>query len=136
MVIEMNKFATIPGLIVLSIGLAGCVGLTPYTPGPNTVIATNTDTGIHPGPLADGHAAIAYDPDGCQGWIMDDGIEGYSGRRFDPKSGLPARCQQVFHMRLIHAKKAGLERPPSAGRRPGIQRKKAARRQLCTEPGV
>ena len=39
--------------------------------------------------LQDGDAAIAYDPDGCQGWLMDDGVEGYSGRRFDPVSGLP-----------------------------------------------
>ena len=34
-------------------------------------------------------AAIAYDPDGCQVWIIDDGVEGYSSPRFDPKTGLP-----------------------------------------------
>ena len=33
--------------------------------------------------LVDGEAAIAYDPDGCQVWIIDDGIEGYSSPRFD-----------------------------------------------------
>ncbi|MEO6299631.1 MAG: hypothetical protein ABIV25_03745 [Paracoccaceae bacterium] len=91
----MNKFATLPGLVVLSFALAGCAGLEPSSPGPNRLIATNHDTGIHPGPLLDGHAAIAYDPDGCQGWIMDDGAEGYSGRRFDPKTGLPV-CNNLY----------------------------------------
>ena len=80
------RFALL-GLLALTT-LAGC-GLEPYSPGPNTVIASNHDSGSDPSPLVDGHAAIAYDPDGCQGWLMDDGVEGYSGRRFDPVSGLP-----------------------------------------------
>lgn len=75
--------------LVASLGLTACSGLVPYTPGPNTVIATSHDTGSDGSVLTDGQAAIAYDPDGCQGWIMDDGVEGYSGRRFDPVSGLP-----------------------------------------------
>ena len=45
--------------------------------------------------LTEGHAAIAYDPDGCQGWIIDDGLEGYSGRRFDPITGLPI-CNSLY----------------------------------------
>jgi hypothetical protein len=28
--------------------------------------------------------AIVYDPDGCQGWLIDSGLEGYSSRRRDP----------------------------------------------------
>lgn len=76
--------------------LAACgEGLVPYTPGPDTVIATNADSGTDRNPLVDGHAAIAYDPDGCQGWIMDDGVEGYSGRRYDPKTGLPV-CNGLY----------------------------------------
>ena len=63
--------------------------MTPYRHGPDTVIATASDSGTDNVGLADGNAAIAYDPDGCQGWIIDDGIEGYSGRRFDPVTGLP-----------------------------------------------
>lgn len=39
--------------------------------------------------LVDGEAGIAYDPDGCQVWLIDDGVEGYSGRRVDPATGLP-----------------------------------------------
>lgn len=84
------------GLLALAT-LAGCVedGLVPYQQGPDTVIASNHDTGFDNSPLVDGHAAIAYDPDGCQGWLMDDGVEGYTGRRYDPKSGLPV-CNDLY----------------------------------------
>lgn len=74
--------------------LAGCVtnesfeGTERYR-GADSVIATGEDQGQDPGVLRNGHAAIAYDPDGCQNWIMDDGLEGYSTPRYDPVSGLP-----------------------------------------------
>ncbi len=78
------------GLVLLSASLlSACDGLSPYTGDPNTVIATSQDRGRDKGVLAPGGGAIAYDPDGCQGWIIDDGVEGYSGRRYDPRSGLP-----------------------------------------------
>ena len=82
---------------LMALSLAGCVegGLVPYQAGPNTVIATNSDSGRDRNPLTDGHAAIAYDPDGCQGWLMDDGVEGYTGRRYDPKTGLPV-CNGLY----------------------------------------
>lgn len=77
------------GILVAGL-LSGCTeGLTPYVQSPDTVIATDRDSGSDSGVRIEGDAAIAYDPDGCQGWIMDDGVEGYSGRRFDPVSGLP-----------------------------------------------
>jgi hypothetical protein len=57
--------------------------------GPDSVIAVDNDTGTDDGGLVEGEAAIAYDPDGCQVWIIDDGLEGYSSPRFDPKTGLP-----------------------------------------------
>jgi hypothetical protein len=94
-VIEMMKFATVPALLIAAGLLSGCDGLTPYRGDPNTVIATAYDTGRDKGVLTDGHAAIAYDPSGCQVWIIDDGIEGYSGRRYDPVSGLPV-CDGQF----------------------------------------
>ncbi|MDT8856976.1 hypothetical protein RNZ50_18445 [Paracoccaceae bacterium Fryx2] len=76
--------------IVALVLVAGCSdGLRPYDGNPNTVIATAYDTGRDGGRLTNGGAAIAYDPDGCQNWIMDDGVEGYSTPRYDPKSGLP-----------------------------------------------
>jgi hypothetical protein len=57
--------------------------------GPDSVIANTQDAGTDTGTLIDGEAAIAYDPDGCQVWIIDDGLEGYSSPRYDPKTGLP-----------------------------------------------
>ena len=56
---------------------------------PDSVIATGAGQGATIPSCVDGEAAIAYDPDGCQVWIIDDGIEGYSTPRFDPRPGLP-----------------------------------------------
>ena len=96
----MSMFAKLPALTLVAATLAGCevgfeTGLTPYRQSPTTVIATAYDGGRDKGVLEDGGAAIAYDPDGCQGWIIDDGVEGYAGRRFDPISGLPI-CDNQF----------------------------------------
>ena len=75
-------------LVVLGLTASAC-GITPYG-GPDSVIAAGSDRGfIDRSALVNGEAAIAYDPDGCQNWIIDDGIEGYSSPRFDPRSGLP-----------------------------------------------
>lgn len=81
--------------LVLATGLAGCgafyessEGTQPYS-GPDSVIATAEDYGQDDTGLIDGQAAIAYDPDGCQVWIIDDGVEGYSSPRYNPKTGLP-----------------------------------------------
>jgi hypothetical protein len=57
--------------------------------GPDSVIAVDSDSGTDDAGLIEGEAAIAYDPDGCQVWIIDDGLEGYSSPRYDPKTGLP-----------------------------------------------
>jgi hypothetical protein len=88
--------------LVACAGLAGCEGgltyeggLTRYRENPNTVIATSSDTGRDNVSLRNGGFAIAYDPDGCQNWIADDGVEGYSTPRFDPVSGLPV-CNNQF----------------------------------------
>ncbi len=91
----------IPLALLAAAGLAGCEtitvesGLSPYKESPDTVIATAYDTGRDAGRLTNGGAAIAYDPDGCQNWIIDDGVEGYSTPRFDPVSGLPV-CNNEF----------------------------------------
>jgi hypothetical protein len=87
-----------PGLMLLLVaGLSGCgaytegfgfEGTQPYS-GPDSVIAVGEDQGVDNRDLVDGAAGIAYDPDGCQVWIIDDGIEGYATPRFDPKTGLP-----------------------------------------------
>jgi hypothetical protein len=64
--------------------------------GPDTVIAKSSDSGTDAdAKLVDGEAAIAYDPDGCQVWIIDDGVEGYSSPRFNPETGLPV-CDDKY----------------------------------------
>lgn len=93
---NMAKLQLIASGLVAASLLSACVeGVTQYTPGPNTVIATAIDKGQDKSGLANGEAAIAYDPDGCQGWIIDDGVEGYSGRRYDPATGLPV-CNSLY----------------------------------------
>ncbi|HLQ18044.1 MAG TPA: hypothetical protein VK146_03610 [Tabrizicola sp.] len=58
--------------------------------GPDSVIAKASDSGTDKDDgLVNAEAAVAYDPDGCQVWIIDDGVEGYSTPRFDPATGLP-----------------------------------------------
>lgn len=82
-------------LVALGMTLSGCGGLfegiegTQRYSGPDSVIATAEDYGRDSVGLIDGEAAIAYDPDGCQVWIIDDGVEGYSSPRFNPVTGLP-----------------------------------------------
>lgn len=48
------------------------------------------DGGLDGGPLEDGVAAIWVSPDGCQYWVIDDGIEGYMAARLN-RDGTP-RC--------------------------------------------
>jgi hypothetical protein len=92
----LTKLTPLLGLIVLpACESAGAFeGLRAY-PGPTAIIAKADDRGFDSGPLQDGAGAIVYDPDGCQGWLIDDGFEGYSGRRFDPVSGLPV-CNNLY----------------------------------------
>ena len=80
---------------VLAFGLSACASgeffedVQRYS-GPDSVIAKASDSGTDDDPgLVNGEAAIAYDPDGCQVWIIDDGVEGYATPRFDPATGLP-----------------------------------------------
>ena len=51
-----------------------------------------TDGGYDGGPLADGVANIWVDPDGCQHWYIDDGLEGYMSPRLH-RDGTPY-CQE------------------------------------------
>ena len=94
----MNKPVSLGLSLVLVTALAGC--LQPYPGvGPNgevPVIAQSVDGGpIDRTTIRQQQAAIAYDPDGCQNWLIDDGAEGYASRRRDPRSGLPV-CNSQF----------------------------------------
>lgn len=80
---------------VLAFGLSACASGEFFEDvqrygGPDSVIAKASDSGTDDDPgLVNAEAAIAYDPDGCQVWIIDDGVEGYATPRFDPATGLP-----------------------------------------------
>jgi hypothetical protein len=95
-VIQMNMRFAPAALVAVSL-LSACegAGLVRYVESPDTVIATAADTGRDNISLRNGGFAIAYDPDGCQNWIADDGVEGYSTPRYDPVSGLPI-CNNHF----------------------------------------
>ncbi len=94
---------TIPAALILATALSGCgVTLSRSTvngqppllaePRDHTLFGLDSQKGRG---LIDGQAAIAYDPDGCQIWIIDDGAEGYSSRRRDPVSGMPVCDSRV-----------------------------------------
>jgi len=51
------------------------------------------DSGIDGGVLRDGVASIWIDPDGCQHWYIDDGIEGFMTPRLN-RDGTP-KCQDA-----------------------------------------
>lgn len=71
------------GLGLTVVALAGCEVL----PGQNSIV----DRGFDGALLEDGRANIWIDPDGCQHWWIDDGIEGYMSPRLN-RDGTP-RCQ-------------------------------------------
>lgn len=92
----MAQFRTFGASLLLLSALSAC-GVSPV---PRTtadglpVIGTAYDTGIDRKPGLTQQTAIAYDPDGCQAWLIDDGLEGYASRRNDPVSGLPV-CNSI-----------------------------------------
>ena len=96
--LNITGMVKIPATLMAVLALTGCIesreGTTKYK-GPDSVLATGLDKGRDEGVLKNGVAAIAYDPDGCQNWIIDDGLEGYSTPRYDPVSGLPV-CNDKY----------------------------------------
>ena len=72
----------------LMIGLALGVLAACERTGDNNAIV---DGGIDGGFLRDGVANVWIDPDGCQHWYIDDGLEGYMTPRLN-RDGTP-KCQ-------------------------------------------
>jgi hypothetical protein len=52
------------------------------------------DRGFDAKPLSELQAGIWVDPNGCDHWIIDDGVEGYLSARLDPVTGKPV-CSGV-----------------------------------------
>lgn len=62
-------------LLGLAIGLAGCV---------DDKRDKTVDRGFDSKHLSQLEAGIWIDPNGCDHWIVDDGVEGYLSQRLDP----------------------------------------------------
>ncbi|MEN8841640.1 MAG: hypothetical protein ABF254_02645 [Octadecabacter sp.] len=77
------------GLAVLSLSACGGFEGTRTMSGPNDFIAVAGDLGRDSNRNGMDNAGIAVTPDGCQAWVIDDGIEGRASNRLDPVSGLP-----------------------------------------------
>jgi hypothetical protein len=91
----MNPLPLRSAVLALTL-LGACADAGLQGGGQPRLIAQPGDSGlIDRVPLGQSMPAIAYDPDGCQNWIIDDGAEGYASRRRDPRSGLPVCNDRV-----------------------------------------
>lgn len=81
----MSKTAL--SVILASTMLAGCVN------------DTTRDSGLDSGSLSEMRAGIWIDPNGCDHWIIDDGVEGYMTPRLQP-DGIPV-CRDEFDENLV-----------------------------------
>ena len=98
--------------LLAALVLSGC-DLAPHDGQPNSPIAVAEDQGWDKTRIPDQRAAIAYDPDGCQNWIIDDGVEGYSSPRFDPATGMANVCNNHYPPGAV----VGNYQSPNAGLR-------------------
>lgn len=72
-----SKITLCASLIIASVALAGCGDIEDKT----------VDRGFDSGPLGEEggfQAGIWVDPNGCDHWIIDDGVEGYLSARLAP----------------------------------------------------
>lgn len=83
------KLAKLTALPLIALALAGCEG------GNGLAMDFGTDSK----PLSELKAGIWVDPNGCEHWIIDDGIEGYLSQRLQkngkPVCGSPRTPEQV-----------------------------------------
>ncbi|HHB81504.1 MAG TPA: hypothetical protein ENK83_07160 [Aliiroseovarius sp.] len=87
-----RKFAL--AALIAPLALAGCMSTTTSNGVPLIAQDRDTFSGDASGPR-DGVAAVAITPDGCEAWIMDEGVEGYASTRSDPSSGLPVCTNEI-----------------------------------------
>ncbi|MEE9387421.1 MAG: hypothetical protein V3U96_02320 [Paracoccaceae bacterium] len=64
------------------------------------------DRGLDSKPLSELQAGVWIDPNGCDHWIIDDGIEGYLSQRLD-RSGKPVCSGTDFSNHIIGNFKGG-----------------------------
>ncbi|MDG1530126.1 MAG: hypothetical protein P8Q99_02115 [Paracoccaceae bacterium] len=68
------KIVKIVTLLVVTTSLAGCLG---------EKVDKTVDRGFDSKHLSQLQAGIWVDPNGCDHWIIDDGVEGYLSQRLD-----------------------------------------------------
>lgn len=66
-------------IVIASLALSGCDGA--FLRGFSS--DKTRDQGFDSSPLSDLQAGIWVDPNGCDHWIIDDGVEGYLSARLD-----------------------------------------------------
>ena len=71
----MTKFKFVP-LLIAGLGVAAC--------GDGYPSDKTIDRGFDSKDLSQLQAGIWVDPNGCDHWIIDDGVEGYLSARLDP----------------------------------------------------
>lgn len=62
-------------LLTLAAGVSGCI---------DNKVDKTVDNATDSGHLSNLIAGIWVDPNGCDHWIIDDGVEGYLSQRLDP----------------------------------------------------
>ena len=85
------------GLALICMALMGCEG---------PIRDLSVDRGTDSKGLENLKAGIWVDPNGCEHWIIDDGIEGYMSQRLQP-NGKPVCSTDAERMRVIGDFKQG-----------------------------
>ncbi len=85
---DMNRAFLIAALATTA--LAGCA----VDSGGNDPDKSYDGQAVDQNDLANMQAGIWYSPQGCQYWIIDDGVEGYLSPRYNPDTGMPV-CVDV-----------------------------------------
>jgi hypothetical protein len=87
MMINSTKIAL--GVAALTLSACGSFEGTRQMASVDDYIAVAGDLGRDSNGNQNDNAGIAVTPDGCQAWVIDDGVEGRASNRLDPVSGLP-----------------------------------------------
>lgn len=80
--------------LVAPLALAACSPKGTMNGVPLLAVDNDGEIGFGTGPI-NGKAAVAITPDGCEAWVIDDGVEGYATTRSDPRSGLPVCTSEI-----------------------------------------
>lgn len=92
----MSVMLRFSALAALTVGLSAC----------SLSSDTTRDSGLDGGDLSKMKAGIWIDPNGCDHWIIDDGVEGYMTPRLRP-DGTPV-CRDAFDVNTVDFKRKAI----------------------------